>query len=196
MKFSKTTIGWLIAAFVWSIFMGVTAISIGFGALYPPLNYIAKPLACPNGQLTFEQNVSNPTPGRTDTTALWFCRNPGADTPTPIDPIKMGLYAGPFYGLLLFAVGFSFLYMNMRWGSDTVIGKVVRRVQVGIGILLLAFVIIFPMWPLIREFVPSATPTLSPTAIPSVPGLTPTLAIPSVPSLIPTLQQPAASAPE
>jgi hypothetical protein len=181
MKMNSTTIGWLIGAFVWCIFMGVTAISIGFGALFPPLNYIAKPLVCPNGQLRFEQNVSNPMPGTTITTATWLCRNPGADIPTPIEPVQMALYAGPFYGLLLFAIGFAFWYMNMRWDSDTVFGKILRRVQVGIGILLLVFVILFPMWPLIREFLPSVTPTPSPTVIPTAPA----------PVSVPTLLQPA-----
>ena len=66
MQFKPST---LIIVFIWSIFMGVTAISIGFGALYPPLNYIAKPIACPNGQLSFVQNVSNPIPGTTQITA-------------------------------------------------------------------------------------------------------------------------------
>lgn len=31
---------------VFGIFMGITAISLGFGALYPPINLIAKPLVC------------------------------------------------------------------------------------------------------------------------------------------------------
>ncbi len=191
MKMNSTTIGWIIGAFVWCIFMGVTAISIGFGALYPPLNYIAKPLVCPNGELSVEQNVSHPTPGRTDTTAMWFCRNPGADTSTPIDPLKMGLYAGPFYGVLLFLVGFFFFYGNIRWSAETIIGKVFRRVQAAIGILLLAFVILFPMWPLISAFLPGPTPTPmpSPTKIPTVP----TLDVPAV--VAPTLLQPATDHP-
>jgi hypothetical protein len=158
-KMNRTTIGWLLGAFVWCIFMGVTAISIGFGALFPHLNYIAKPLACPNGGLSFEQDVSNPMPGTTITTATWFCRYPGADIPTPIDPIKMALYAGPFYGLLLFVLGLSFWYMNTRWDSNTVTGKVFRRIEVGIGILIIALLIVIPMWPLIREFLPISTPT-------------------------------------
>lgn len=60
MKFDKSMIGNLIALFVWSILMGVTAISMGVGALFPPINSIAKPLACPTGQFSYNQNVSNP----------------------------------------------------------------------------------------------------------------------------------------
>ena len=158
MNINRTAIGSIIIVFVWCIFMGVTAISIGVGALFPTMNYIAKPLVCPNGELSFKQNVSNPTPGRTDTTAIWFCRNPGDDVSTPIDPIKMGLYAGPFYGLLLFVLGVSVWYMNTRWGADTTLGKVLRRIETAIGIAFLILMILFPMWPLIREFLPITPP--------------------------------------
>ena len=54
MKITTSTIGWGIAAFVWSIFMGVTALSIGVGAAFPPANLIAKPFVCLNGQMTFD----------------------------------------------------------------------------------------------------------------------------------------------
>jgi hypothetical protein len=147
--------------------MGVTAISIGFGAMYPPMNGISKPFVCPNGELTFKQTVSHPTPGRTDTSAEWFCRDPGADFPVSIDPLKMALYAGPIYGLLLFVVGFFFWYLTMRWGPETVIGKVVRKLLAGLGILAVAFVIIFPLWPLISEYIPGASPTPTPTRLPT-----------------------------
>jgi hypothetical protein len=150
MKIYRTSIGWLIGAFVWCIFMGIIAISIGFGALFPYLNYIAKPLACPNGQLSFEQTKSNPIPGSTITTAVWFCRYPAAEIPISIDPITMALYAGPFYGFLLFVLGLSFWYMNTRWASNTFTGKVLRRIEVGFGILLLALLIILPLLPLFK----------------------------------------------
>ncbi len=61
MKINGTII-WLLV-FIWSIFMGVTAVSYGLGALYPPLNKIAQPFVCPNGQMVFEEAVSNPLPG-------------------------------------------------------------------------------------------------------------------------------------
>lgn len=176
MKIYGVTIGQIIIAFIWCIFMGVTAISIGFGAMYPPMNGIAKPFVCPSGELTFKQNVSHPTPGRTDTTAEWFCRDPGADFPVSIDPLKMAVYAGPIYGLLLFVVGFFFWYLAMRWGPETIIGKVVRKLLAGLGILAVAFVIIFPLWPLISAFIPGARPTPAPTRLPT--------AIPKVPTVV------------
>jgi hypothetical protein len=158
-KMNKTIFSWLIGAFVWCIFMGVFTISIGFGALSPHLNYIAKPLTCPYGRLSFEQDVSNPIQGTTITTAIWYCWNPGTDIPIQIDPIKMALYAGPLYGLLFFGIGLAFWYMNTKWNSDKFIGKVIRRIEIGIGILVLVLLIIFPMWPLLKEFLPILIPT-------------------------------------
>ena len=69
MKIDSGKLAWLGGIFFWSIFMGVTAISIGFGALYPPMNYVSKSFVCPNGQLDYVQTVSNPLPGTTYTQA-------------------------------------------------------------------------------------------------------------------------------
>ena len=90
--------------------MGVTAISMGVGALFPSINYIAKPLACPTGQFSYNQNVSNPYPGATYITAVWTCTDSQTSAQTTFDGFHMGLYVGPFYGLLLFIVGFPFWY--------------------------------------------------------------------------------------
>jgi len=163
MKITGKTIGWLMAIFVWSIFMGVTAISIGIGALYPPLNYIGKPLACPNGQLSYQQNVSNPIPGTTQITAGWTCTDSKSGSQTPIDAIKMSVYAGPFYGFVLFLIICFFWYVNARWNSDSLIGKIIRRTEGAIGILLLVIFIgwiaIVPIASVfIDEFVPTPTP--------------------------------------
>ena len=102
MKITTGTIGWGIAAFVWSIFMGVTAISIGVGAAFPPANLIAKPFVCPNGQMTFDQHVSNPLPGTTYTTVTWYCVDERSGVKTQLEIFPTSLYAGAIYGLLLF----------------------------------------------------------------------------------------------
>ncbi len=54
MQLKSGTLGWLVAGFVWSIFMGVTVISIGIGSEFPQLNNIAGPLVCPHGQIQVE----------------------------------------------------------------------------------------------------------------------------------------------
>jgi len=169
MKITGKTVGWVIAIFVWSLFMGVTAISIGVGALYPPLNYIAKPFACPNGQLSYQQNVSNPIPGTTYITAGWACTDSRSGSHTPIDAVKMGVYAGPFYGLVLFLVVALLWYINARWGPDLATGKIIRRLEGGLGILLLVLFIGWTaIWPIasvfVDEFVPTPTPPAADTA--------------------------------
>jgi hypothetical protein len=165
MKLTGKTIGWLIAGFVWSIFMGVTAISMGFGALYPPLNYISKPFSCPNGQLSFQQNVSNPVPGTTYTTAGWTCTDSKTGAQTHIDAIKMGVYAGPIEGLLLFLIICFIWYINAVWVPKPVIGTIIWNVEKGIGILLL---VLFIGWvavlPVVNVFVDEFVPTPTPPA--------------------------------
>lgn len=118
MKIRGTVIGWNIAGFFWSIFMGVTAISIGFGALFPQMNLITQPLICPNGQLRYQQNVSNPYPGATYTSVDWYCVDNQSGARAPLDSMTMGLYAGPFYGLLLF-VAILLIEMVYTWRNGT-----------------------------------------------------------------------------
>ena len=166
MKFNRNTIGSLIIGFFFSIFMGVFAISIVFGALYPPLNYISKPFSCPNGQLSFIQNVSNPLPGTTYTTAGWTCTDSKTGAQTHIDAIKMGVYAGPIQGLLIFLIGCFFWFLNARWGSDPVIGKIILRIEGGIGILLLVLLIGYTaVLPVVSVFVDEFVPTPTPPAV-------------------------------
>lgn len=87
---------------VFCIFMGITAISLGFGALYPPINLIAKPLVCPEGRLEYEQNVSNPLPGRTYVQVKWYCSAGTTEMKTRISNVLVHLIAGTMQGLLLY----------------------------------------------------------------------------------------------
>jgi hypothetical protein len=118
MKIRGTVIGWNIAGFFWSIFMGVTAFAVGFGALFPQLDLIAQPLICPNGQLRYQQNVSNPLPGTTYTTVDWYCVDNQSGAMAPLDVLTVGLYAGPFYGLLLF-VAVILIELVYTWRNST-----------------------------------------------------------------------------
>ncbi len=63
----------VIVLLVWSLFMGVTAISIGFGAAFPALNQIAGPFVCGNGQMRVDSTTYRPSPGTTVTTEDWMC---------------------------------------------------------------------------------------------------------------------------
>ncbi len=62
--------------------MGVTAISIGFGVAFPPLNLIAKPFVCPAGKMALSEQTYNPYPGNTITTITWYCTDEASGTKT------------------------------------------------------------------------------------------------------------------
>ena len=111
---TSTLVGWGIAVFFWSIFMGVTAISIGFGAMFPPMNLVAGPFVCPNGQMTYEESTSNPLPGTTYTQIYWYCVDARSGTNSELDIFPMSLYSGVLYGLLLFAVVLLIWYISSR----------------------------------------------------------------------------------
>ena len=43
----------------------IRQVGIGLGAAFPPINLVAKPFICPNGNMRYEQATSNPLPGTT-----------------------------------------------------------------------------------------------------------------------------------
>ena len=94
----KLKTGTLLIIFFWSWFMGVTAISIGFGALFPSMNRIAKPFVCPSGVMDLDKQVYNPYPGNTITTITWYCAPSAPDARTrsvKVDQLPDPLPAGP-----------------------------------------------------------------------------------------------------
>ena len=101
MKLNRGLIGWLIAGFVWCIFMGIFFVSIGLGAIYPPLNYIGRPFICPNGQMTYTQASSNPLPGTTYTQLQWYCTDQRTGQTSTLDFLQVGVAAGPIYGVAM-----------------------------------------------------------------------------------------------
>ncbi len=101
MKLKKSTLVW---TFLWSLFMGVTAISIGIGAAFPPLNYIAGPFVCPGGTMSVDEQGYNPSPGTTITTLTWYCTNGATGEKTELSMWPMSVASGLIYGFLLFLV--------------------------------------------------------------------------------------------
>jgi hypothetical protein len=104
MKNNKATMLELITILCWSIFIGWVGISIGLGALYPPLNFVAKPFVCPNGQMTYQKQTTQATPNQTFFSAAWTCTQ--ADTSSR--PVNPSPFAGVIYGLICFPVGLFF----------------------------------------------------------------------------------------
>jgi len=101
MNIKLSTLFW---TFIWSLFMGVTAISIGVGALFPPLNYVAKPFVCPNGSMSVKGDTYNVSPVETVTTLTWYCSDKSSGTKTELSMWPMSIASGLIYGVLLFLV--------------------------------------------------------------------------------------------
>ena len=106
----------LIWTFLWCWFMGVTAISIGFGALFPSMNLVAKPFVCPSGRMDLTKEVYNPYPGNTITTLTWYCVDQSSGAQRELGIFPMSLYAGTVYGWLLFGlVVIGIMIQARRW---------------------------------------------------------------------------------
>ncbi len=115
MKMKTST---LLLTLVWCLFMGVTAISIGFGAIFPSMNRIAKPFVCPRGEMEVETQTYNPSPGTTVTTLTWYCVD-ASGTKEELGIFPMALYAGLIYGFILFIVVFLFMFIRSNRAPDT-----------------------------------------------------------------------------
>lgn len=94
----------VIILLVWCLFMGVTAISIGVGAVFPALNQIAGPFICSNGQMQVDTQTYRPQPGQTVTTLTWQCIDKQTGTAQPVNEMSMFLINGLIYGTILFAI--------------------------------------------------------------------------------------------
>ena len=118
MKFTSGMITGAITTFVWSLFMGVTAGSIGLGAVFPQMNLIAQPFVCPNGQMSLTTFTSQPLPTTTYTQLNWYCVDKLTGEKIPLDIFPMSLYAGLFYGFILFLV-IALVWSVMQWRSSS-----------------------------------------------------------------------------
>jgi hypothetical protein len=159
MKINTPTGRWLLV-FIWFIFMGVTAVSYGFGALYPPLNKVAQPFVCPNGQMSVEGITSNPIPGTTITQIYWYCIERESGAKTKLAEAPLHLYAGVFYGLLMFAAAAGMWYLYNRpipWIQTAIKGVLVA------GLVLLLLV---PLLPLFSFGISPSAAIPDPTAAP------------------------------
>jgi len=101
MNIKLSTLFW---TFVWSLFMGVTAICIGIGAAFPPLNYVARPFVCPNGTMSVRGDTYNVSPVETVTTLTWYCIDKSSGAKTELSMWPMSIASGLIYGLLLFLI--------------------------------------------------------------------------------------------
>lgn len=112
---TSSLITWLIVGFSFSIVMGITAGSRGFGSMFPQLNLIASPFVCPNGQMSYTQNVSE-VGSATYWSANWFCVDEQSGAKQELNPNTIFLVAGPFFGLAFFVVLLIIVYLY--WNSS------------------------------------------------------------------------------
>lgn len=107
----------LTVGFIFSIFLGITAVSMGFGSRFPGLNLIVAPFLCPGGGMSYTRHVTE-IGTATYWTADWFCVGEGSDVKTELDPNKVHGFAGTLYGLLVFILllGLTHLYWNSSIG--------------------------------------------------------------------------------
>jgi len=160
MKLSGSALFWI---FIWSIFMGVTAISIGFGAIFPSMNRIAKPFICPRGEMELETQTYRPYPGKTITTLTWYCTDQETGERTELGIFPMSLYAGAIYGLLLFVViivGWSLYQRWMASPKSSEVQKWAGWIQNGFIVLFVVGMLLFGLMPLFSS--PTVTPTSTP----------------------------------
>ena len=93
-----------IIVLIFSLFMGVTAISLGVGTIVPAINTVAKPLVCPEGEMVSQLFARRGMgAGSTITEAKWTCVSPSGAA-TPINSFTLALLAGSVHGLILFVV--------------------------------------------------------------------------------------------
>jgi hypothetical protein len=137
------------------------------GALYPPLNLVAKPFVCPNGEMRYEEIVSNPLPGTTYSQTNWYCINEELEQTTALGIFPMSLYAGVIYGLLIFGAGLVIWYFYRRSDPSKASKADQKRmawIQAIIVITLFVGLTLFNLTPLIRSMLATPEPTLAPDA--------------------------------
>ncbi len=113
----KIPTGWLVAGFVWCIFMGIMVVSIGLGSVFPGLDGIAGPFVCPGGKMAISSQQYTVSPVESGYTITWYCLNEKTGAKTELGFWPQHLVAGSFYGLLIFVVGCIIWYVSSRRGQ-------------------------------------------------------------------------------
>ena len=115
-KLNKSTLAiWLVAGLAFSIVIGVTAGSMGFGSMYPRLNLIAGPFVCPGKQMVYSRQVSE-IGTASYYTAAWYCVDERAGKKTAVASNAVFFWAGIFYGLAFFLAVLLITYSY--WNSS------------------------------------------------------------------------------
>ncbi len=162
MKPTRSTLNWLVIL-GWSIFMGITVVSIGIGSLFPQLTSIAGPFVCPHGQIEVTSHPYRVSPVESGYTLTYYCVDKQTGAQTELAFLPKHLIAGSIYGLLIFVALLAGWYYYNRYSSKhrRETEKVTNRIVVGFVVVLVASIILCNLITLIRSTVPAPTPTLS-----------------------------------
>ncbi len=168
-KIKTSTLIWF-GILLWCLFMGITAISMGLGSLFPSMNLIVRPFVCPNGQAEVDSQSYQISPVETVTTLTWYCVDEASGARTKLNPLVINLYAGLIYGSLLFVVILVAWYFYRKWDPSKASERVRQRVawlQSTFVIALIACMILFGLMPLFRftSVEATATPDVAATSI-------------------------------
>ncbi|MBE7437507.1 MAG: hypothetical protein HS115_03550 [Spirochaetales bacterium] len=115
MKSRKSVI---LILFIFSLFMGITAVSVGLGAAFPALNRIAAPVLCPEGNIEFASRVYQPYPGKNVLTGNWSCVDPGSQAGRSLSTFSVGMVAGTVYGIGIFLILIGLIVLKGRRAAE------------------------------------------------------------------------------
>ncbi len=164
MQLKSGTIGWLVAGFVWSIFMGVTVISIGVGSEFPQLNNIAGPFVCPHGQIQVETQGYTVSPVESGYTLTYYCVDNQTGAKAELAFWPKYLIAGFVYGLGIFVLLLVIWVLYRRWDSSNQSAAARKRtgwIPAAVIVAIVICITAFNLMPLFRSSPVAPEPTIS-----------------------------------
>ncbi len=102
----------VLMTFVSCVFFGVTIGSFALGAIWPPVNLLAKPFVCANGQMQELSQDYTVSPVEGGTTITWYCTDSQTGVKNELGIFPMGLFTGTILGTIAFV--FIFAIMVIR----------------------------------------------------------------------------------
>jgi len=110
-KLRKTTLAiLLIGIFAFSLVLGIAGFAIGFGSIYPQMNLIAQPIACPGLTMTHSQQILE-VGTATYYATKWYCVDGKTGERSEVRGNAVALIAGPVYGMVIFVILLAIVYL-------------------------------------------------------------------------------------
>jgi hypothetical protein len=107
----------LFVVLAFSMFLGFTAGAMGLGSIYPQINAIAQPVACPGRSMSHSQQVSEIGTAKYYA-AKWYCVDEKTGERSEVSGNTVALITGPVYGIVTFVIllALVYLYWNSKVG--------------------------------------------------------------------------------